>query len=89
MNNAPLSVNHLTDGNILSIAYPPDAFILNIVNTLTYVQLKESVMRSVSSDNGVRRDRVAKTIVMVVGVVAIVAFFSAFYCWGFGMSWVP
>ena len=29
------------------------------------------------------KKRLAKTLVKIVGVVAIIAFFSAFYCWGF------
>lgn len=40
-------------------------------------------MRLVSSDNGVRRGKVAKTFVMVVGVVAIVAFFLGILLLGF------
>ena len=40
-------------------------------------------MRLVGSGNGVRRGKVAKTLVKIAGVVAIAAFFSAFYCWGF------
>lgn len=40
-------------------------------------------MRLVGSGNGVRKGKVAKTLVKIAGVVAIAAFFSAFYCWGF------
>lgn len=40
-------------------------------------------MRPVSSDNGVRKGKVAKMLIKIAGVVAIAAFFSAFYCRGF------
>lgn len=40
-------------------------------------------MRLVGSGNGARKGKAAKTLVKIAGVVAIAAFFSAFYCWGF------
>ncbi|MDO5800264.1 MAG: YhgE/Pip domain-containing protein [Coriobacteriia bacterium] len=40
-------------------------------------------MERAGSVDGARRGRTAKTIVKIAGVVAIGAFFSAFYCWGF------
>ena len=40
-------------------------------------------MRLIGSGNGARKGKAAKMLVKIAGVVAIAAFFSAFYCWGF------